>query len=211
MSSIVGVRELSRGDHRLFELMNILLIQTASLATAAKYHTDGEVNFKAGDYIAVEGNLLDIDVRLPLFGPVEAALEEKEPDLIELRIVEKPEKKKAYSRETSGFAKVVVHFIKPIFVDFFETYKPFLEESLRGNHYNWPGVWNFGRVIRNSISHGGEIYFKKSTAQSVSWYGLTYGPPDNGQLAVSGDLSFTDMLILMFEMDDELDRLGCPK
>ena len=44
----------------------------------------------------------------------------------------------------------------------------------------------------------------------VSWYGLSYGPAQNKKIAIGTDLAFADILILMLEMSDELDRLGCP-
>lgn len=38
--------------------------------------------------------------------------------------------------------------------NYFERYVDEINE-LAGPHKDWPPVWNFGRVVRNAMSHGG--------------------------------------------------------
>jgi hypothetical protein len=66
-------------------------------------------------------------------------------------------------------------------------------------------------MARNWIfHHQGVVNFENPKAPPVSWHHLTYGQADRGKLAVGGDLGFAEMVILIFELSDELDRLDCP-
>lgn len=69
---------------------------------------------------------------------------------------------------------------------------------------SWPSVWNFARVVRNAMSHRGELHFRSSTAPAVSWKGLSYSPKDNGRNILHQDIWPGDLFDLLFEMDSHL-------
>ena len=91
----------------LFDDVNVLLIAIASLATAATVRVDGKADFNSGDYVTIEGRHLSARVRFPIHGPVETAIANRKPDLIEITELAGRDKERAYSIETNGFATYV--------------------------------------------------------------------------------------------------------
>lgn len=85
---------------------------------------------------------------------------------------------------------------------------------LRANHGHdytkWPVPLNFARVIRNAASHGGRLEFQNHQAAPVSWRGITYDPGMNGKKVIGPELWVPDLLLLMTEVGDVLDRDGAP-
>jgi hypothetical protein len=79
-----------------------------------------------------------------------------------------------------------------------------LERKFGTEVSGWPAVWNFGRVVRNAMSHGGKVHFTNSGASPVSWKGLTYSPADNGRQILHSDLWPGDIFDLIIEMDSHL-------
>lgn len=87
--------------------------------------------------------------------------------------------------------------------NFFEQNVESIKRRHGDNPSGWPPVWNFARVIRNAMSHGGKINFANPNAQTVSWKGLGYGPADNGRHVLHSDLWPGDLFDLLIEMDAE--------
>ena len=87
---------------------------------------------------------------------------------------------------------------------FFEQCREDLERKFGTEVSGWPAVWNFGRVVRNAMSHGGKVHFTNSGASPVSWKGLTYSPADNGRQILHSDLWPGDIFDLIIEMDSHL-------
>jgi hypothetical protein len=117
-------------------------------------------------------------------------------------------------------ARYVVRAVGSIFVEFFEDNREWLDNWATGSRPRarprtlfllYPGSWQFGRLIRNALAHGGDrlnIYDKSFIP--VSWRSLTYGPKDDGRQIFGRDLTAGDMIYLMMEMANDLDRIGCP-
>jgi hypothetical protein len=89
------------------------------------------------------------------------------------------------------------------FSNFFENNRDKIEAKYGTDTSNWPTDWNFGRVIRNAYSHGGEIYFKNINAQPVSWRGINYAPKDNGK-SIHLDIYVPEIIELMKDMQKHL-------
>jgi hypothetical protein len=68
------------------------------------------------------------------------------------------------------------------------------------------------RLIRNAISHGGRLYMTHDPRRAAEWHHLKFVYSDNGKQAIGagGILSPADLLFLMIDADDELDKIGCP-
>jgi hypothetical protein len=75
--------------------------------------------------------------------------------------------------------------------------------KLGKNAQKWPPVWNFGRVVRNALSHNGSIHFENMNAKPVTWHNLSFDPTHNGR-AIFDDIDPVDLILLMAEMDGEL-------
>jgi len=116
---------------------------------------------------------------------------------------------KQIANTNSGFQRVFLSVITPLYVEFYEGVRPWLEQNV-GDSSKWPCVLDFGRVVRNACSHGGNLSLSKASSRPVSWRSLQYDPTQHGKPIIGTDLGFADLLILMIEMSDELDSLGCP-
>lgn len=97
-----------------------------------------------------------------------------------------------------GFGQVLA-------TSFFERNRAAIESKF-GSDPNaaWPSVWNFARVVRNAMAHGGMISFTSPTAPNVGWRGLAYSTADNGRNILHTDLWPGDLLDLIAEMDSHL-------
>jgi hypothetical protein len=69
------------------------------------------------------------------------------------------------------------------------------------NNIGWPAEWNFGRIVRNSLAHGSEIKFYRSSSPPVTWKGLTYSSMNNGQEIIHTDIWPGDIIYLMIDMN----------
>lgn len=94
-------------------------------------------------------------------------------------------------------------FAQAMATNYFERYKKEIRAKY-GAIQNWPPVWNFARVVRNAMAHGGRISIEKSSEPSVSWKGLTYGFDDNGRDILCQDLWPGDLFDLVREQDKHL-------
>lgn len=187
----------------LFEDVNVLLISLASLATAASVHVDGIVCFNAGDYLTIEGRHLDLRVRLPIHGPVEVALSNKKPDLIEISVLVGRGAERNYAVVSGGFANYIDTLFRPFLVTFFQRYRSEIENKFTKNRLAWPSSWQMGWAVRNAISHGG-VAFERLKQKPVAWRGLVFGPSDEPRNTLLNLLNGADLLILLLDMEEEI-------
>jgi hypothetical protein len=118
-----------------------------------------------------------------------------------------------YGPISIGLINIELGLITPIFVDLFEQHRLWLRTRYGGDANAWPSLFNFARLIRNFISHHrGHIHFDNKNAPPVSWHHVVYSPKDEGKLAVGHGADFlpADIIILLVEFSQELDRVGCP-
>lgn len=105
----------------------------------------------------------------------------------------------------------VLHAISTIYVDFYEKHRTWIQTQYSRDAENWPPLFNFARMMRNFISHhAGHVGFTSPKSPSVAWHHLSYSPADTGKLVLGTDVNIGDLLMLFFEIGDELDYLGCP-
>jgi hypothetical protein len=209
MTYLTGKLYTERGKHRLHDRLNALLIATSSIGIASKYILDGKVDLKTISFVTVECRQYPTEIRLPFVGPLETALKNLAPDEIEIDFVAKS-KAQGFKLNTDVLGRVIGSVIGSLFSDFYEAYNDWLNDNISTDPYNWPSVWNFGRVVRNSTAHGGIIYFRNPNAAPVKWYNLQYDRSDNGKPVLFNDMAIGDFIALMFEMSNELDTLGAP-
>lgn len=89
-----------------------------------------------------------------------------------------------------------------LFEHAFITYFAKNEAAIRSRHgakARWPGVLNFGRIVRNSFAHGGTLNITDNIPGQ--WRGLNYSSTVNGRRVLYNDLSSGDLTLLMLEMD----------
>lgn len=210
MTALNGIRTIARGN-RLYEPLKDLTILTSAIAYASAMLIEPPRRYEQGDYLTVTPEQFPIEIRVPLHGPLEAAIAGLEPAHIRLwfhPIV--PEEPREWRRITT-MGKVILNAIKPVFALFYEQQQDWLRENISSDPQKWSSsICNFARVVRNSASHNDCLNFQSPNSPAVNWHHLHYTPSQNGRLVTGGDLGFGDLLILMVELSDEMDRLGAP-
>ena len=104
----------------------------------------------------------------------------------------------------SVYERPLYAFAQAMFVNYFERYRLYIEQKHGADPSKWPAVWNFARVVRNTVAHGGCVHFHSASASAASWRGLTYSPSDNGRKVLFDDLWIGDLIYLMMDMDAQL-------
>jgi hypothetical protein len=184
----------------LFEQLNMVVTATAALYIAVDLHVSGRVELKPGDYCTIEAKHLDVQIRLPLTGPIQVALSNKKPDVIQIT-VEPKAKGPDFKAKTQGFLAVVNAIFMSFAVNYYENNVFHVRSRFQGDRTKWPDCWQMGWVVRNCASHGGKVYYQ--SARPVTWRGLTVSAESNGQ-PLTDLLMMGDMLVLLIEMEESL-------
>jgi hypothetical protein len=71
-----------------FTELNTLLIALQGIGVTSEFILAGKVNHKPGDFLTIEAKHLDMQIRVPLVGPIQAALGNIDPDFIDLEVIE---------------------------------------------------------------------------------------------------------------------------
>jgi hypothetical protein len=185
-----------------------LLIALQGIAVSTEYILGGKANYSPGDYLTVEAKHLNSEVRLPVFGPIQAAIQGLEPDQIEISILRKKDIGGFYPHEISGLQRFIDSIFKPFIVSYFEAYKSEIEIKFPAGRDKWPDVWQMSWAVRNAISHNGTVYSRNPNGKPVSWKGLHHSPSIEQNSPILQKLNGGDMLVLLIEMEEI--RTGIP-
>jgi hypothetical protein len=214
MVVILGKRVVTP-DHRLHGRLFNLLIIIEALARAI----GGSANINPGDRAMFACTSLDIAVALPVFGPLFAALHKIDPTEIHIGFEHKPlpldKRFNEWARGwRAGFSTDVLNrlffsLMAPIYVEFYEAYTWFIRGKFRSPQYR-PELWRFAKTVRDSISHHAGRFRQDRQSTPVKWRNLSYSRDDDGKLIIGGDMTLGDIIVLIFDLSDDLDDLGCP-
>jgi hypothetical protein len=223
----VGKLKIYKDKHHLYQRLNNYLVLQAALNSALNAYTGRDPIFKNGEYTGIAAKLNDIDVMLPIQGPIELAMKGVRPEFIEIEFRRKVPTPYVFSpwaagvqsdgQSTNAFHVMAMNISTPFFVEFYEHYKTAIEKQFVQRD-SWPVIWQFAAIIRNSISHNGRVWITSKKAKPVTWYGLTYSvknhdistPLSRDPRMTTADLWLGDLLILLFEMAEKLEKAGCP-
>lgn len=86
---------------------------------------------------------------------------------------------------------------------YFDSVRADIEVRFGRDTSKWPATINFGRVVRNSMSHGGVVCFTNQNASPVTWRGISLDPSDNGR-PIHDYLAVGDMINLIIEIEGYL-------
>jgi hypothetical protein len=166
---------------------------------------------KLGDRATLLCNLFPLEIWLPIFGPTYAAINDKPISGIGITFQPVSITVGPGMAEVPRYGKVQVEIAALVFLRFYEENLSLIVEAFGGrDRTQWPQLFQFAWAVRNAITHNaGRISFQRANASPVCWYSLSYSPSDNGRLILGPALGFGDLLVLMFEMADELDQRGC--
>jgi hypothetical protein len=198
-----------RGQHRLHDSLRDLCVLVDALFTAVHVNLGRPLDFKEEEAVGFVSRTIDMSIFMPLGAPVRFAIANRPCNRISVEVAPTPA---PFPDNLSihGFMDILPLTVSPIFVQFFETHRDWAEQTYPNNRANWPPVLNFASAVRNAISHDGKIRFLRPNATPAEWRGLRYSFADNGRPILGTDLGPGDLILLMFEMSDELDALGCP-
>jgi hypothetical protein len=208
----IGVLVTERGKHRLHDRLWTLLVCTVSVATAMEFHERNPLPYPAGSFAAVDTMRSGFNLRLPLHGVVEASIRGQEPNRIEIEMAHDPKVPEPPAPRYSGFRNVLAAIISHSFVDFFRAHEAWLQDRYGTDHARWPKlpITQFCRVVSNSVAHGNKLRLKSPGSMRVEWRGVAYDFSRNGDQVLFGDLSAGDIIVLMFDVSEELDALSVP-
>jgi hypothetical protein len=199
--------EGDRLHERIFHLQ-VLCSAVGVSVLAATGATQLDWDKKAS--LTLRANVFDLNLHFSLYLPIQGAAAGMSPEKIIIPVEEIPPRV-PYQGRIPAIPLILSYIITPIFVDFVEDHKQWLADQ-NIKRADWPGAFLFGCVIRNSMSHGGRIWMTDKKAKPVHWHHLHYDVADHGKVAYGNatDLWVADVILLMFDMSAELDRLGCP-
>lgn len=184
----------------LCDVLHDICICMESIGGYATLLVDGEVEFRAGDYLTVESRRAHWQVRLPIYGTVAAALSALRADKIEL-VIEATDKPKPFKATTGGLKQAVDSIFQANFLHFYIKGEAVLVE---GTDWSWGPSWRFAWAIRNALAHNGCIHFSNARKPAVEWDGLKFDHSNNGHPVLERDIGPADLVLLMIDMAKEL-------
>lgn len=147
--------EFQRGTHRLFSSV----LQTSAFLQGMflgwKILIGHSTNLRPGDHIRVAAGLLSKQVCFLAHGPLQSLTLDRMPESI--IVVTEDTEHTSGGVTTGGMSGLFQAVFETEFQVFFANYSEWIRLHVTTDYHNWPPVWNFARVVRNAISHGGAI------------------------------------------------------
>lgn len=164
--------------------------------TAIEYRRVGSAEYNEGDYVSIAGLNSNEKIRLPLYKPIAVALKNEKPDEVELIVENVKANSKGKPIGTYIASETINYICSPFFLSFYDN-----------NYTTWPNSWRMGWVVRNAISHNGLIHYKNMSDPGVTWNGITVTPDMQNHKVLGNLMNAADLLILMFDMEDALNKI----
>lgn len=204
MSILPGELASSKGDRFHTDIFDFLVF--CSMLWKAADST-GMSKVPPGANGKVQCQHLPYEIVFDAHGPAEMALHNQVPDHIRLHVQTKTDEDHPF--RTEGTISVTVRMFSAIFAIVCEGAINW-QRGITTDVSKWPPVLAFCRVIRNAIAHDGKLRIDNPKPPPVAWRGLAYGYADNGRPVIGPDLGMADLLILLFDLDEELTAIGAP-
>lgn len=185
----------------LFLEINTLLIALQGVGIAIQLILTGKVNHASGDWLTIEAKYLDLRIRIPIVGPIQAALTNISPEFMEIEVIQGRDKEVQFLHTTSGFQEFVNSIFLPFLVSYFEKNKNGILNKYPAGRDTWPDAWQMGWAIRNASSHNGRVFSNKS-AKPIHWNQFTFSPNDEPHKKILTLVNGGDILMLMLEMEN---------
>jgi hypothetical protein len=190
--------------HRFFDNLVTFVASIASLGTAFEIQSNLVSRpYGPNDYLTLVGfpGAADCEFRIYPEGILSELLANRWPSQVVIDEVPINHAPPAHPIWLTGMQGVHGSMIANAFVQYFEATRVLAEQKYTTNTQAWPLTWNFGRVVRNALSHGGTVNFTNQNAPLVSWRSLSYGPAQNGRQLLYQDITSVELILLMEEMD----------
>jgi hypothetical protein len=184
-----------------YEELCTLMIALQGVAVSTEYLLHNKAEYAVGDYLTIEAKHLVSKIRLPLYGPIQAAIGSLEPDQIELIVVPDRQAEQSFEHQIAGFQKFVNAIFKPFLVSYHEAHRGEIERKFPSGRDTRPEPWQMGWAVRNAASHNGTV-FTSPAQKSISWRGITHSPSDDSKSPLLERINGGDILILLLEMEE---------
>jgi hypothetical protein len=204
--SPLGERNYKVGHHRFFDdLVNMCLVTACYTATFLTYR-GRPGRFKSGEGVAFPGfgGRLARDLSFHPDQLLSTFVGDNEPT--GLTLIEYPLTSTSPLRKE---ALMVSLAMQAFFVRYYESMADQIADAYgsRAQWQRWPPVLRFGKIVRDAFAHNGLVHINgQNPPPSTVWWGVDYGPSQNGQRVLYGDLALADLVVLMEEMDDAIPR-----
>lgn len=191
---------LSDADAIYVPVATFLVSILAFAALAETYNNNGAKPWADDDYIVLDASAAGF--RLNMLGrPISAAVVHNHwPTEITIKLAAQPTPYDGTS-QLGEIGPYLFSAMQGMFTAFYEEHVAAIKAA-HGSGASWPSVWKFGRVVRNALSHGGDLEIRQQTA--VSWQSLHYTEVDHGKRVILVDLWPGDLLLLLKDMQDAL-------
>jgi hypothetical protein len=194
----------TKGD-RFHEHIFDVLVFCSMLAKAADSTSHSVV--PPGSLAKVECEHLPYEILFDAHAPADAAMVNQTPTHLSLPV--RLKMKEHHPFRTEGTASITVRIFAAIFALACEGPLGW-QKGISTDLSKWPPVLAFCRVVRNAIAHNGRVRIDNAKAPPVTWRGLTYSYSDNGLAILGPGVGTGDLLILLFDLDEELNAIGAP-
>lgn len=199
------MKTYKRSVHRFFDELSACLISTMGVCIACEAYMNKGMTKAPTEpkyYLSLDGD--KVTFHWECFDAMQSVMNDSWPEELifheNVSLISSDVKK----YENHGFKKLAATNISFAFISYYESQIEHIKSKFGKGSESWPEVWNFARIVRNALSHNGQIHIKNVSASSVSWSGFTYGYPNNGRSIVFSDLGFVEFILLMEDMDSYL-------
>jgi hypothetical protein len=203
---MLGRKDIRPSD-RLFETFRIFLTLMSSIFDSV----DRVQNRPPGGPVHLQSTKFDLRIIVRAGGLFDLALRLQTPQVLEFEFARADPRALYPDTPVNQFSTAIRYLDNMTFGSFFEQHVSWIRTTYGRDTSQWPPLLNFSRVIRNAAFHRGILSFDSEVAPPVSWRGITLGRSQNGQRILGPTkIELPDMILLLFDLSAELDRLGAP-
>jgi hypothetical protein len=191
---------ISDADH-IFVPVATFLVSLLSLGTLAEtYNKSGSRPWAADDYISLDASAASSRLFVQGQPIASAVVLNRWPNHILIGLAVQPNPYDGTSH-LGEFGPYLFSAMQGMFTAFYEEHVATISATY-GSIVTWPAVWKFGRIVRNALSHGGNLRITKPT--TASWRSLSYTQSDHLRPVILADLWPGDLILLLKEMQGAL-------
>ncbi len=185
-----------------------MLATCSATYAAVQVHTAGRFSSAPDHAFVITCKHLDARVALPLHGPIEDALQNRQPEGVGIGVLHGRGSIPTPEFESAGFKDLFDRMIHPYVVNQFERGRLAIEGRFSADRTKWPPPWQMGWLIRNALAHGGTVHFdlrRNPNPNPVIWHGLSISAKQQDEVILGNFVNVGDLIVLSLEMEEHLD------
>lgn len=206
MPNYAVIETLKRNEHLFFDFVVDLITALTSLGIACELQRYHHVSpYTPTTKLVIAGNSTISGVEMH-FSPAKLfrdLINDRRPELFRVTIKPISKQPPKHLLNLSVFQGLAGSLAASAFTGFYEKFKKIVKKKF-GNEDDWPPIWRFAWVIRNSLSHNGKIAFNDKDKEPVEWSGLKISPGPSTSKVLFDMLTPVELVCLMIDMDKEL-------